>query len=490
MSYNDSNPREELYNRFMDSLRKPASERFFDEDELVEIFDYAGDVADEYARAEVLFCGARLYPDSEPLRERRALFYFDIEDAEKDLKDGSAAAFLIDNAEHSSMLFDIVRLEVNRPENPVAALEFLMEQYPRFSDEETIRFIDLAFDLDCYEWVIANMERLRRKATFTPALLHEVMHEADQKDDSATVALLAEELIEAEPFVFAYWAMLFRAQARLERPDDARQTFDTAKALGADDPAGLLSLADTVFNYAPYLRSESIEMLETLAKENPDNFTYTDCLCAFLVQNGESSRAMATVRRFIDEHPTDYRAVRQLLMCNISDADEIAGYYIDACADVESAFPDLDEIVNALLVRSAYQSIAGLFRAVGARRQLNESELVALAEAYFALGDFLQVAAIADGGIDMGQLLIVPMRGAAFVYMAVVAFMKLGMPDKAEDVLGKTLPLLESFMREAPLPIRMTIYAVVNLADRIRRHPASDTLYWEYFDMLRHGKFA
>ncbi len=39
----DENPREELYQRFRESLRRPVSERFFDEDELVEVYDYAGD---------------------------------------------------------------------------------------------------------------------------------------------------------------------------------------------------------------------------------------------------------------------------------------------------------------------------------------------------------------------------------------------------------------------------------------------------------------
>lgn len=248
MSYDDeSNPREELYRNFLKSLKEPATERFFDEDELVEIFDYAGDIADDYARAEVLFCGARLYPESIPLKERRALLYFDLEDAEKDLKDGSAAAFVADNADHTSMLFDIVRLEANRPADAAAALDFLMDQYPSFSDEETIRFVDLAFDLDQYDWVKKRMPELRKKANFLPALLYEVLQEADDNGDDETVAALAEELIEAEPFAIAYWAILFRAQARMGKEEEARQTFDTARALGADNPAALLNLADTVY---------------------------------------------------------------------------------------------------------------------------------------------------------------------------------------------------------------------------------------------------
>ena len=59
---NEDNPRKELYNKFKASLCQPVAERFFDEDELVELYDYAGDINDDYVQMEVLFCGARLYP--------------------------------------------------------------------------------------------------------------------------------------------------------------------------------------------------------------------------------------------------------------------------------------------------------------------------------------------------------------------------------------------------------------------------------------------
>ncbi len=63
----DTNPREELYRRFRQSLSQPVTERYFDEDELVEVYDYAGDISDDYVQMEALFCGARLYPESQAL---------------------------------------------------------------------------------------------------------------------------------------------------------------------------------------------------------------------------------------------------------------------------------------------------------------------------------------------------------------------------------------------------------------------------------------
>lgn len=88
----DENPREELYQRFRESLRRPVSERFFDEDELVEVYDYAGDLNDDYVQMEVLFCGARLYPESQALSERRALLYLDTSIDDTDAPSPAAAS--------------------------------------------------------------------------------------------------------------------------------------------------------------------------------------------------------------------------------------------------------------------------------------------------------------------------------------------------------------------------------------------------------------
>lgn len=491
MSYDDeSNPRQELYGSFRKSLKEPASDRFFDEDELVEIFDYAGDISDDYVRAEVLYLGARLYPESVPLKERRALLYFDLEDADKELKDGSAAAFVADNADHASLLFDIVRLEANHPADPGAALSFLMEQYQSFSDEETIRFIDLAFDLGCYQWVKDHLPQLRKKASFLPALLYEVMQEADEQGDNEAVADIAEELIEAEPFAIAYWATLFRAQARLGREGDARQTFDTARALGADNPEALLNLADIVYSNAPYLRREAIDMLRTLKSEHPDEFVFTDCRCALLVQNGDNATAVSELRKFFDEHPTEIRALRQLLMCNADDAATLYSTYMAANGGAEMSSDELSETINVLTIRSSFEGIAGILGVTRQLRPLDVIEFASYIEALFALGRYDEIVTITEGNPMLEEITQIPLRGASHIYICVVSLMKTGHGDEAQSLLDEVMPAFESFFSSAPIPIRMASRTLATLADKVRTHPASDKLYWEYFDLLSISKFG
>ena len=63
---------ETLYNKFRKELAENDLSIYYDEGDLADIFDYAGDVHDDYIRLEGLMLGNRLFADSEILLERRA----------------------------------------------------------------------------------------------------------------------------------------------------------------------------------------------------------------------------------------------------------------------------------------------------------------------------------------------------------------------------------------------------------------------------------
>lgn len=482
------NPREELYNRFKKSLSQPVGDRFFDEDELVEVFDYAGDINDEYVRLEVLFCGARLYPESRILAERRAMLYMDTYD-ENDMRDSACIkSYLADNIDITSPLFDIARLEADMPANGNEALDFLVHQYDSFTDEEIIRLIDLAADMDCFEWVKQNMGTLKKKVRFLPSLLYEVMQEANDREDDETVIAIAEELIEMEPFTVQYWCSLFKSQARAGRENDARTTFDYAKDLAADNMPALLTLCDAAYTYAPYLYDEAIEILKRLREENPSDFTFTDCICAMLVQMGRSEQAIREVRQFLAQYPGNSRALRQLLMCNVRDSRQaVINFFNDPqCQGLDPA--ELDELVNSLLMRTAMLSLDALISVIAQRRELSITEIYAWAEALYTMEKYETLVEVLTPD-QLDTLSTIPLKGTAAVYMYLVAMMKLGRDVEAMNVYEKIRPMYEVAIEEAPMPVRMTIRCLFSLVEKIRKHPADDKLYWEYFHMLAYGKF-
>ncbi len=486
MSYNsnDGVSRDDLYRRFRESLSKPITERFFDEDELVDIFDYAGDIDDAYARVEVLCCGARLYPESLALADRRALLYLDEDDS-----DAMAKAYLADNPSISTALTDIVRLEVNRPEpdKAAAALEFLLSQYDLLSDEETIRLVDLAIDMDMYPWLLDNLDILRAKTSFLPSLLYEILNEADSRDDFATGIRLADELIELEPFAVSYWGALFKAHARAGHTEEARSAFDYAKALTADDHNAALWLCDAVVRHAPYLASDAIPMIKAMVDDEPDNFEFVDYLCGLTMHAGRPQEGVDIVKAYLDRNPDDFHALRRLLFTN---ADGCAPYVEAYYALHPEGFDEdtLDEIVNTLLLNNAMRSLAAFLEMSSARGLLTVSHTCALIEAYFAGAKFTMAARAADSLRDFTPLVEIPLKGAAAAAAAVISYMKTGQESKAKNVVNATRRQFEATMDIAPMPVRMVLRSALATFDAVERHPASDTLFWQYHDPYRYGR--
>lgn len=484
----EDNPRQELYERFRKSLTKPIAERFFDEDELVELYDYAGDLNDDYVQMEALFCGARLYPESVALAERRALLYMDTT-VDDGVPSPAAGAYAEDAGVSGSLLFDIVRLQSSRPDDPVAALEFLLNQYDGFSDEEAIRFLDLAFDLDQYSWVLERLPELRKRVKYQPVIVYELMREAEERADDEATIRFAEELIESEPFVPAYWLTLFRAQARSERTEAARSTFDYARALAADADDVLLGLAEGVYLYAPYLYKEAIELLDSLIEAHPEEFGYVDCRCALYARMGSAAMAVSSLKSYLDRNPTDGRALRQLLACNARDLELYVARYFDQMPPGVVTAEALEETMTMLSVNGSSRAILALAENLPDDVDMTVPMFCAVVEANFATWHYRRVIDMVDSYDHLDQVLDATLKGVAVCYSYEVAAMKLGLGEKAVALAARVRPMMEEVMTVAPMPVRMAVRSLATLHDKIRRHPVSEQLYWEYFDMLPYGKF-
>lgn len=484
------NPREELYRRFRESLSKPVLERFFDEDELVEIYDYAGDLNDDYVQTEVLFCGARLYPESQALSERRCLLYLDTSIDDSDEPSPAAGAYLDDNADSFSPLLDIARLAVNPPSNPEEALEFLVTQYDRFNDEEMIRFVDLAFDMHCYPWVVKNLSRLRAMTDNPPVLMYELVREADTNIDNETMEMAAEELIESEPFSVGYWEMLFKAQARGGKEEEARSTFDYATSLAADDADAILVLANDAYLFAPYLHKEAYGLLEECKKRYPSRFPFTDMQVALLVAADMPGPAIGLIKRFLEDNPGDVSALMQLLRCNITDI----GRYIDAFIAEKGVdalrTDDSGELLSALAGSVSYHSLIALSTRLEDAATMKPDLFCTLVEAYFATEAFGEVVAAVEAYRNMEELMTIPVRCAVVTFAYMTSLMKTGGSDERALMFFETVrPVLEQAIVATSMPMRMCLRLVFTLADKIRRHPSSEKFYWDCFDMLWYSKF-
>jgi len=483
----DENPREELYQRFRESLRRPVSERFFDEDELVEVYDYAGDLNDDYVQMEVLFCGARLYPESQALSERRALLYLDTSIDDTDAPSPAAGEYINDNFDTFSPIFDIVRLETEQPYEPQEALEFLLTQYETFNDEEMIRFCDLALDLGQYNWLKENLTRLKDKTDNKDIVHFELMNAAEENGDNDMMARMAEELIESEPFNVGYWHKLFRAQARAEKTEEARNTFDYAAALSQDDADVLLSLASDVYAFAPFLYKEAYDMLEGVREKSPDVFTFLDCQCAILIRSGMGDKAVHLLMDYATAHPNDPMVLRQLLLCNIREAGEFIDRYFAASGNSSLPADIYSELINTLTLHGGSRSLVAILERNNPPT-LDENDFAAYIEALFSQHLYKRVTDEMEAYQYKALLEAMPLKGYAAAYAYIVSLLKTDRYDDARAYFRKIRPACETMMSEGPMPIRLSVRTILTLGDKMQRHPASEKLYWEFFDMLDYSK--
>lgn len=226
----NANPHKQLLDRFRRDLALPAAERFYTEEEVVSVFDNAGDGDNDYLRLEALLLGARLYPDSPDLLERRAIFY-------RMFPGSTFDEFLADNAAVSRPLWDIIKMSrfAGTAEDARKMLEDYIAVNRLDTDEEVIQFIGLANTFGASEWVFDNIELIRSKVSYEPTFYYEVAALAETAGRHDIDVAMLEKLTEIEAYCADYWVLLASAYLAEKREADAAYAIDLALAIDPDD---------------------------------------------------------------------------------------------------------------------------------------------------------------------------------------------------------------------------------------------------------------
>ncbi|MDE6757374.1 MAG: hypothetical protein K2J66_09595, partial [Muribaculaceae bacterium] len=226
------NQLEKLYNKFRDELAGNDISIYYDEGDLADIFDYAGDVHDDYIRLEALLLGNRLFPDSEIMLERRAIWL-------AGMGNEPLRQFILDHPRSNpSVMWEILRIRANAPypaDDAIRELESLLERFRLDDDESIIQFAALVRHLEQEEWLAANIDRVRDRCEYAPTLLFEIARMAENRPQSTSALPLLEELTELDPFNTDYWGLMAELQSNCEQYEESLASLDYAKALEPDD---------------------------------------------------------------------------------------------------------------------------------------------------------------------------------------------------------------------------------------------------------------
>ena len=222
----------QLYIRFRQGIVDNDNSEFYDEDELLDIYDYAQDEGDEMVQLYVFLAGARLYPDSDFLDERKAFFLSGINDQ-------SAQAMLERRGRRDSALWGVLRLVLScYPDgNPEPELANLLSSGHKFSCEAVIRLIDTLHDLNRDDLIAESLHIIEEKAE-NPSLLYYEAAEALYNNETYVPLArdLAEELTRREPFNPDNWILLSKVEFTMDRVDESIAAADYALAI---DPSNI-----------------------------------------------------------------------------------------------------------------------------------------------------------------------------------------------------------------------------------------------------------
>lgn len=223
--------RQGLYNEFESEIVKAGNtEAYFDETDLIEIFDYASDMDNYIVKMEVLLYGARHYPSSEALATRRAWFYSSFGEME-------AAADVNNRVSNGGFLNKLLTLRAEGASDSAETrrrLEEMVDTSTELGDEDVIQLVDYCAENSMLDWVEANRGRVEAKCSYTPTFIYEYADRAEDLCDLPTAQRLFEELTMMEPFTVDFWVRLAGVQLASGDNDDALASAEYALAVDAE----------------------------------------------------------------------------------------------------------------------------------------------------------------------------------------------------------------------------------------------------------------
>ncbi len=330
---------ETLYQRFRNELSTDPDTMFYEEDELLDVFDYAGDIADNYVRVSALFLGRRLYPESDALRVRMGLLLdtFNVSSLED---------FLNDNTSRHGVLWEMLRLRNSRlsSDEIETSLDRLIEEYTFNDDEDIIQLVNLIEVLEKEDWLIANIEKVKARCKYPDTLMYEAARLLNYSHRDISLNLF-EQLTDIDPFNYDNWAQLAETYAEVGKMDDAVNALEYAKAIKPDDVELMFLEASLLLD-----RRENIERAITLLQKVitmvPAHFAAKRNLAVAFILQGKPDMAEMMWEQELANDPCDLLALQEMIELDTQAARPHVERYYSLAGEKESETTLVQRVEN------------------------------------------------------------------------------------------------------------------------------------------------
>lgn len=440
--------RVKLYNEFRRAVTSPdARSVYFDEGDLIEIFDYAGDQGDDATRTEVIALASRLYPESDDLKIRKAFYYYLIDNQEM-------SRAVVDGAHGDGALWDILKLRLDPPaeKDAVKVLDGLFAKYDTLGDEEVIQFVNLANSVKHLDWAIGNIDGFRKKTSYIPTCLYEIAVLSGLNQDNETVIKMTEELTRIEPFTDIYWLMMARAHADLMQIDEALSAVDYALAIDSANSEALLLRAQLkVLN--DQNDDETVEEVRRLVESDPDNGSMVRTLGIMLTARDRKDDAMGYYLDYFSRHH-DAADVLELIL-GVIPAQHCVELYYDAVET--NSEDDWLAMAERLSADGCHQSAACLLGVFHEREGLTHAFERYVVELYWS-GEYKKIESMLD---HPPHQIYSPKFSPTVSLCYVMSMVRVGRSRKVENFINEWLD--NSKNRVVPSPKERLVATGVSL---------------------------
>ena len=357
MNYNEDKERAELMERFGNDLSKSFSERYYSEEELLEIFDTAGDMSNDYIQLEALMLGARLYPDSVALTERRAIFLLGFES-------DAFETFMALHQDLETPIMELLRMRAfaslntgnDKDVDMVNVITDFLNRHQLDSDELVIQFVHTVEELGLHQWLKDNYDAILQKVDYKPVFYYEVGSICTEADVDMGLRAL-EALTEAEPYSSEYWTMLTAAYLAAERYDDAATAIEYALAINPKDLPALEKKIEVVEKIAP---DKVIDVIEQIISIDPSNPDFDRRVIAYGVDHFSHERLYPIIEKIIPYCFDDFNSVALCLGCKYPDVETVINGFYDAVG------PESHEMWGSILLAAIDRGDTKVVNAINA----------------------------------------------------------------------------------------------------------------------------
>lgn len=425
---NESDHRKEIYESFRKKLNQDISDLFYDEDDLIEIYDQASDMEDEYVKLQVLLLAYRLYPKSEAMAARRGYFLWSYN------MDEGVEALLKTYDGSSDLIWKILALRSAKTsaEELEKRLTELIGNETDIDDETMIQLVDLASEAGAFDWLKRNEKLLKSKTSYRPTLLYELQVVATINGDRDYAIAKLEELTELEPFNADYWIILSEEQMNAGNADAAINSADYAMAINAENPEAILARARAMTVIGGYDPDELLRMVKPLLTPDSTDSRALKIAVAAMLQLNMNAEAMEALAEFIGRCPWDRSVIEYLLVLRYPSINKVLSDHYDSMSTAENTEEAWASWGAEKFNEGKYKEAAMILGCFHNHDGLSSAEnLNMYASALYATGFYMASALLLDTSLKNAPENVTP----EIVLTGLLSMLRLGYRDQAAEML-------------------------------------------------------